>query len=286
MTTFPEDDRPRDWMRRSTIDGLVALVVGGASGIGRSCAQTFAANGGLVMVTDRDGAGAESTAQSIRDAGQTAVAKTLDVGKAEDIEAAVAATVSTFGRLDVVINTAAMVPVGMLDSLDLATWDAAFNVNVRGALQLALACLPYLKASPAPAIVHVGSLAGVAGYARSHAYGPSKAALMTLSRQMALEWAIHGIRVNVVVPGTVDTPAVRQLSEEARATRKNQIPFGRLSHPSEQADAAIFLASPAASFITGQCLVVDGGFSISIYPQPMGMRETLREQAERERQAQ
>lgn len=279
--SFEPDHRPLDWMKRSTIEGFVALVVGGASGIGGACARTFAANGGLVMVTDQNAAGAEATAKAIRDAGQTAAAMKLDVGQDTDIAAAVAATVERYGRLDVLINTAAMVPPGMLDGIDLAVWDAAFNVNVRGALKLALACLPHLRKSPSPAIVHVGSLAGIAGYARSGAYGPSKAALMTLSRQMALEWAVEGIRVNVVIPGTVDTPSVRVLSAEAIATRKNQIPFGRLSHASEQADVAVFLASPVASFVTGQCFVVDGGFSLNIYPQPMGMQETLREHATR-----
>ena len=281
MTNLDADDRPRDWMKRSTIEGFVALIVGAASGMGAACARTFAANGGLVVAADRNGEGAEATAEAIRHAGQAAIALTLDVGRKQDIDAAVAATIARYGRLDVLINAAAAIEPAMLEDADLEVWDAAFRVNVRGALQLALACLPHLKKSVSPAIVHVGSLAGVAGYARSGSYGPSKAALMTLSRQMALEWAIHGIRVNVVVPGTVDTPAVRQLSDEAIATRKDQIPFGRLSHASEQGDMAVFLASPVASFITGQCFVVDGGFSLNIYPQPMGMRETLRQEAVR-----
>jgi NAD(P)-dependent dehydrogenase (short-subunit alcohol dehydrogenase family) len=115
--------------------------------------------------------------------------------------------------------------------------------------------------------VHAGFLAGVNGYAGSGSYGPSKAALITLSRQMALEWAVEGIRVNVVVPGTILTPALeRDLSPVAIETRKRQVPLGRLSHPSEQADVAVFLASPAASFVTAQVFVCDGGFSQSLFP--------------------
>jgi NAD(P)-dependent dehydrogenase (short-subunit alcohol dehydrogenase family) len=276
------DGRPLDWMRRSTIAGFVALVVGAGSGMGAACARTFAANGGIVVAADRNEAAAERVAEEIRSRGDTALAARLDVGEKADISAAVKKTVDAFGRLDVLINVAVSVRATMLEDADMDDWDAAFHVNVGSALTLSRACLPHLRRSPAPAIVHAGSLAGVNGYARSGSYGPSKAALIALSRQMALEWAIDGIRVNVVVPGTILTPALaRDLSPEAIVTRTRQVPLGRLSLPSEQADMAVFLASPLASFITGQTFVVDGGFSLNLYPQPMGMRETLRERAER-----
>ena len=157
----------------------------------------------------------------------------------------------------------------------------AFNVN--GALLLARACLPHLRKSPAPAIVHVGSLAGVVGYARTSAYGPSKGALITLSRQMALEWAVDGVRVNVVIPGTIDTPLKHTVRAEILAERERQIPLGRLGYPSEMADLAVFLASPAASFITAQAINCDGGFSQNLYAVPMGMTETLRDAREGKR---
>lgn len=139
------------------------------------------------------------------------------------------------------------------------------------ALLLARTCLPHLRKSASPAIVHVASLAGVTGYPRTAAYGPSKAALITLSRQMALEWAADRIRVNVVIPGTVETPLTRHVRPEVLAERAQQIPLGRLGLPSELGDLIVFLASPAASFITGQAINCDGGFSQNLFAAPMGL---------------
>lgn len=277
--TLPKDSRQLDWMKSSPIDGLVALVVGAGSGMGAACAKTFAANGGKTVVADRNADSARSVMEEITERGDTAIAVKLDVGLRADIDAAVVETINAFGGLDVLINVAVLVESTMLEDADLDQWDSAFHVNVRSALEMALACLPYLRQSPAAAIVHAGSLAGTHGYARSGSYGPSKGALISLSKQMALEWAVDDVRVNVVIPGTIVTPAmVRDISPIAIETRIKQVPLGRLSHPSEQADVAVFLASPAASFLTGQCITVDGGFSLNLYPQPMGMTESLREQ--------
>jgi NAD(P)-dependent dehydrogenase (short-subunit alcohol dehydrogenase family) len=282
MTSPAGDTRQQDWMRSSPVAGLTALIVGAGSGMGAACARTFAANGGSVVVADLDEASAVAVASEIAGRGERALAVQIDVADQQDIERAVRATIDEFGRLDVLINVATMVKGTMLEQATQSDWDRAFRVNVWGALALAQACLPHLRQSPSPAIVHAGSLAGMHGYAGSGSYGPSKAALITLSRQMALEWAVEGIRVNVVVPGTIQTPALeRDLSPVAIETRKRQVPLGRLSHPSEQADVAVFLASPAASFVTAQVFVCDGGFSQSLYPQPMGMGESLRERAER-----
>ncbi|MBB3181067.1 SDR family NAD(P)-dependent oxidoreductase [Variovorax sp. Sphag1AA] len=281
--TAPIDTRPSDWMRRSTIEGFAALIVGGGSGMGAACARTFAANGGLVVVADLRGENAERVASEVVANGGKAIAIAMDVSNPQDIDRAVKATVEAYGRLDVLINAATWSQNALLEEVDMADWANAFQTNVHGPLLLARACLPYLRKSPAPAIVHVASLAGVVGYARKSAYGPTKAALITMSRQMALEWAVDNIRVNVVIPGTIDSPLARKMIKpEVLADRHRQIPLGRLGLPSEMADLAVFLASPAASFITGQAINCCGGFSINSFVVPAGMTETLREVRQRE----
>ncbi|MEJ8851156.1 SDR family oxidoreductase [Variovorax rhizosphaerae] len=279
----PVDNRPLDWMRRSTIEGFAALIVGGGSGMGAATARTFAANGGLVMVADLRSEHAERVAAEVVANGGKAIAIAMDVSNPQDIERAVKATVDAYGRLDVLINAATWSQNALLEDVDMADWANAFQTNVHGPLLLARACLPYLRKSPAPAIVHVASLAGVVGYARKSAYGPTKGALITLSRQMALEWAVDNIRVNVVIPGTIDSPLARKMIKpEVLADRQRTIPLGRLGFPSEMADLAVFLASPAASFITGQAINCCGGFSINSFVVPAGMTETLREVRQRE----
>ena len=188
------DHRPRDWMKRSQIEGLVALIVGGGSGMGAACARTFAANDGLVIVADLSLENAEHVASEIHESGGKAVAIGVDVSKPADIDAAVQKTLDTYGRLDVLINSATWSANCMLEDVDMRDWDKAFQTNVHGPLLLARACLPHFRKSPAPAIVFVGSLAGVVGYARKSAYSATKGALITMSRQLALDgpWTISG----------------------------------------------------------------------------------------------
>ena len=188
MNIESSHDAPSDWMIHSRIKGLVALVVGAGSGMGEASAKTFAANGGAVAVADLNVGHAERVAGEIVRHGGEAIALGLDVSKQPDIDAAIAATVERFGRLDVVINTAALVRAGMLEDVPIEEWRAGFQVNVDGALMLARsAAAP--EEERASAIVNTASLAGVHGYSQGGAYGPSKAALTTLSRQMAHEWA-------------------------------------------------------------------------------------------------
>jgi NAD(P)-dependent dehydrogenase (short-subunit alcohol dehydrogenase family) len=263
-----------DWMAESRIRGLTALVVGGGSGMGEATAQVFAANGGSVVVADLHGDRAERVASDIVSRGGDAISVSLDVSSQDDIDAAVEKTASRFGKLDALINTSALVTPATLEEVSLDGWRRCFSVNVDGALMLARTCLPHLRRSAVASIVNVGSLAGEHGYAKGGAYGPSKAALITLSRQMALEWASYGVRVNVVNPGTIDTPMSRgAVRQEVLAERAKTIPMGRLGVPGEIADLIVFLASPAASYITAQAFNCDGGLSQSMFSQPMGVTQ-------------
>lgn len=264
----PARTRPRDWMRRSRIEGLVAIVAGGGSGIGAETARAIAANGGKVVVADIRGDAAEALARTIAAEGGEAIAAAMDVGSQADIDAAVAATLGTYGRLDIVVNAAALVKAGPLETTDLEDWRRSFRVNIEGAIMLSRTCLPHLRKSPHPAIVNVASLAGIGAYPNGGAYGTTKAALIALTKTMAMEWVADGVRVNVVTPGTVETPLVHAvLTPDIIRQRAGRIPMGRLGQASELADTIVFLASPMASYITGQSINCDGGLSQALMVQ-------------------
>jgi meso-butanediol dehydrogenase / (S,S)-butanediol dehydrogenase / diacetyl reductase len=271
MTDVPALHRSPDWMRRPQIEGLSALVVGGGSGMGAAAAKTWAANGGSTMVADLNVQSARAVADEITNRGGSGAHVGMDAGSPDDIDRTVLSTLARFGRLDVLINTSALVRPASLETVSFEDWRAVFRVNVDGALQLATACLPSLKQSPSPAIVTTGSLGGVFGRPNGGAYGPSKAALIALTRMMAMEWAKYGVRANVVIPGTVDTPLTQQnLPPAQQAERARAVPMGRLGTPDEVGDVIVFLASPAASYITAQAINVDGGHSESLLFAPLG----------------
>jgi NAD(P)-dependent dehydrogenase (short-subunit alcohol dehydrogenase family) len=260
--------RPRDWLGGGLVKDLVAFVAGGGSGIGEATAKTLAMNGAKVVVADRRKEPAVRVAAEIVEAGGEAIAAVMDVSVQADIDAAVKATIDKFGKLDILVNSAGVIFPGSLENCSLDDWRTSFLVNVDAALLLARACLPHLRKSSNASIVNVSSLAGQSAYPNGGAYGPSKAALISLTRQMALEWAADGIRVNVVSPGTIDTPLTRaNMRPEIIAQREAKIPLGRLGVSSELADTVVFLASPAASFVTAQNVNCDGGLSQSLMVQ-------------------
>ena len=243
--------------------------------MGEASAKAFAANGGAVVVADLRPEHAERVAADIVEEGGQAAWIGMDVSSEDDIRHAVEAAIARFDSLDVLINTSALIRAAPLEDGPLDVWRSCFDVNVHGALMLANACLPHLRNSQAAAIVNVASLAGLHGYPKGGAYGPSKAALITLSRQMALEWAHEGVRVNVVNPGTIDTPMSRStVRADVLTERAKTIPLGRLGKSAEVADLILFLASPAASYITAQNFNCDGGLSQSLFAQPMGLNAT------------
>jgi NAD(P)-dependent dehydrogenase (short-subunit alcohol dehydrogenase family) len=267
-TSQSTSSRPQDRMTNSRVTGLVALVAGAGSGIGEASARTFAANGGSVVVCDVREEAAIGVAAAIVEEGGKAIAVAMDVSKQTDIDAALNQALAKFGQLDVLINTAGVIQPAPLETCSLDDWRTSFRVNVEGALLLARSCLPHLRKSPVAAIVNVSSLAGGRAYPNGGPYGPSKAALISLSRTMAIEWAEDGVRVNCVNPGMVETPMVRaNVRPEMIKLREERIPLRRVGQASELADLIVFLASPAASFITAQDINCDGGMSQALMVQ-------------------
>ncbi|MBB6351328.1 SDR family NAD(P)-dependent oxidoreductase [Nonomuraea muscovyensis] len=246
----------------NTLAGKVAIVTGGASGIGRATALLFAREGARVVVADIDGAGAEATAAQAVPEG-SAVAVRADVSRPEDCRRIVATAVDTFGGLHVLFNNAGIIRRTTALDLDVEEWDRVMAVNVRSVFLMCKYAVPAM--TEGGSIVNTGSGWGLKGGGNAISYCASKAAVVNMTRALAIDHARAGIRVNSVNPGDTDTPMLRdearQLGEDwaAFADDAADRPMGRAGTPDEIAQAVLFLAGDAASYVTGSALVVDGG---------------------------
>ncbi|MFD9940625.1 SDR family NAD(P)-dependent oxidoreductase [Nonomuraea sp. NPDC059023] len=242
----------------STLDGKVAIVTGGASGIGRATAILFAKEGAKVVVADVDAAGARAVAEEV---GGTAVP--ADVSQPKDCELIVRTAVETYGGLHVLFNNAGIIRRTTALDLDVEEWDRVMAVNVRSVFLMSKYAIPAM--TEGGSIVNTGSGWGLKGGGNAISYCASKAAVVNMTRALAIDHAKAGIRVNSVNPGDTNTPMLRdeakQLNEDWAAFEKDAAdrPMGRSGTPEEIAQAVLFLASDAASYITGSALVVDGG---------------------------
>jgi NAD(P)-dependent dehydrogenase (short-subunit alcohol dehydrogenase family) len=248
----------------------VALVTGGSSGIGQAVAELLASQGASVAVCSVDAAGARAVAGAIAARGLTAAGVPADVRDARSVAAAVQTAVDTFGSLDTLVACAGIQAYGTAANTDEQTWDEVFAVNVKGVFLVARAALPHLRRSARGAIVIVSSVQALATQVGVAAYAASKGALNALTRSMAIDEAGYGVRVNAVCPGSVDTPMLRRSAtlfsdgstEGMRQTMDGwgrSHPLGRVAQASEVAEVVSFLASPRASFVTGEDVRVDGG---------------------------
>ncbi|HET8627771.1 MAG TPA: glucose 1-dehydrogenase [Thermomicrobiales bacterium] len=254
------------------LDGKVALITGGARGIGRASAALFAREGARVVVADRDeAAGREAVAAIERDAGpDVARFVAADVGRAEDCAAAVAAAVAAFGGLQVVFANAAVGTIvvgGTVETIEPERWELAYRTNLAGVYATVRAALPHLRAAGGGAIVVTSSSSALVGTrARpTHAYAAMKGALISLVRAMAVSYGPEGIRANAVIPGLIRTRLTADLLDtpEGAARAIAGIPLGHAGEPEDIAYAALYLASDEARFVTGTTLVVDGGATVA-----------------------
>jgi NAD(P)-dependent dehydrogenase (short-subunit alcohol dehydrogenase family) len=246
---------------RFDLTGRVAIVTGGSRGIGLAIAQGLAEAGAKVVVASRKAEPCEEAATGIRASGGDAVAVPAHVGNLEDIDRLVNQTVETFGGIDILVNNAANPLAQPIGSMTPEAFAKSYEVNVRGPLFLLQAALPYLKGSQAASVINVISAGVFTRGTYVALYVSGKAALLSLTRSMASELAPHGIRVNALAPGTVATQMTLNTSEEMQKGSVDAQLIKRMAEPDEMVPAALFLASGASSFMTGQVLVLDGGLT-------------------------
>jgi NAD(P)-dependent dehydrogenase (short-subunit alcohol dehydrogenase family) len=250
-------------------DRPVALVTGGATGIGFATALALGRDGARVVLAGLPGSPLPEAVDALVADGIDAIAVEADVGRAADAERAVAAAVEAYGRLDALVNCAGTSAVAPLATMDEADWDRVFDTNVRGVFLMSRAAIPALAASGDGAIVNVASQLALAAVPGFSAYCASKAAVLHLTRCMALELLPSGVRVNAVCPGGVDTPLLQRAFPDGRGPQGTlddlvaAHPIGRLGRPEEVAAAIRFLVSAEASFVVGAGLVVDGGYTLA-----------------------
>lgn len=241
------------------MSGRVVVVTGGTRGIGLALAQGYVAAGAKVVVASRKPEACEQVAASLRGQGGEAIGVPTHTGDLDSLKALVAAAVDAFGGIDVVVNNAANALTQPLGSFTPEAWQKSFDVNLRGPVFLVQEALPYLKESEHAAVLNMISAGAFLFAAWTSIYSAGKAALLSFTRGMAADFAPHGIRVNALAPGSVDTDMVRNNPPEVQERLGAASLMGRIASPDEIVGPALLLTSDAGSFVTGQVLLVDGG---------------------------
>jgi len=236
------------------------IVTGASKGIGKGIAQVFARQGAKVLIVGRNGGDAEKTAKEIAKNGGTASAFSADVAKWEDMTAMAEAAAERYGGIDILCANAGVYPQTKMEEMDPAEWDQVMGTNLRGTFLSVKACLPYLKKSGEGRVILTSSITGpVTGFPGWSHYGATKCGQLGFMRTACMELAKYGITVNAVLPGNIITEGLADLGEDYLRTMAESIPLKRLGTVEDIGNAALFLASKEAGYITGQTIIVDGG---------------------------
>jgi NAD(P)-dependent dehydrogenase (short-subunit alcohol dehydrogenase family) len=256
------------------LEGRVALVTGAAMGIGKGIASLFAQHGAKVIAVDINAQAGNAAAQEIRGTGAQCIFQHADVSAEPEVKAAVAIAQKEFGQtIDVLANVAGIAHESPAHLLALVDWNRILSVNLTSMFLCAKYVLPGMIAAKRGSIVNITSVQGLFGFPGYPHYAASKGGIISLTRQLAREYAKDGVRVNCIAPGTVETPMNVQVLErvpnpaELRRAWERMHPLGRIGQPIDIAWGALFLASDESSWTTGQCLSIDGGISCSVLPE-------------------
>jgi NAD(P)-dependent dehydrogenase (short-subunit alcohol dehydrogenase family) len=241
------------------LDGRVAIVTGGSRGIGRAIAEAFALSGAKVVVASRKQAACDETAETIRSRGGEALGVSTHIGELDQLERLVETTVDRFGGIDILVNNAANALALPFGKITPEAWEKSLNANLRGPVFLTQYALPHLAASAHASILNVASAAAYLFSAHIHMYAAGKAGLLAYTRSLAAELAPKRIRVNAIAPGTVDTDMVRNNPPAMQEIMAKAALLRRGATPDEIVGLALYLASDAASFVTGATINIDGG---------------------------
>jgi 3-oxoacyl-[acyl-carrier protein] reductase len=241
------------------LENQIAVVTGAGRGIGRAIALKFAAEGADVVCISRTPENSEKVAAEIRALGRKAWAHAVDVADAAAVNAAAGKILAECGKVDILVNNAGVTRDDLLMRMSEADWDAVLNTNLKGAFLVTKAFSRALLKQRSGRIINVASVIGLIGNAGQCNYAASKAGLIGFTKSVAREMASRGITANVIAPGFIETDMTSELKEETRTTILTQIPLGNFGVADDIAGAALFLAGPAARYITGQVLAVDGG---------------------------
>lgn len=246
------------------LENKVAIITGAGSGFGRATAELYAKEGAKIVAVDFNEETVQETVTAIQDNGGEAVAVKADVSMDEDVKNFIQTAIDTYGKIDILFNNAGIYAPGTVEETDIDDWNHSLDVNITALFLAGKYAIPYLKESKGN-IINTASAGGIIGFPNAISYATTKGAVISFTRAMAVDYAEAGVRINAICPGTGETGMTKDLLEidEIYEGFVSPIPMKRLGKPNDIANAALFLGSDQASYITGHALPVDGGWTMS-----------------------